>query len=294
MKKIGLFFAFAFVLVWGCPRIAYANMAAPKQSDVGSSISFEKNDAISVLSEVLDITVDGPQANVTATYKMKNTTKESISTPSMFLSPSIKDSGVKVMVNSKEVPFTVESYALNYNTEIGTDDWKYAVLTNDQMAAFKEEQTVDAITFRMDFSPNEEYDVVVNYSYRLGGYPEYDFDAKNGMIEYYLAPAAMWKDFSGLTINLSLDEDMPVIKRSNLDFKKVAARTYQYVSDTLPEGNLEIVIDENWYQNIFSTLRSPYLLMTLVMFSPFLLIGAAIVFLIIWIICKKRKQAGQR
>ncbi|MEG1809400.1 MAG: hypothetical protein RR244_06080, partial [Oscillospiraceae bacterium] len=62
------------------------------------------------------------------------------------------------------------------------------------------------------------YDVVVSYRYRPGGYPDYDFNAKIGRIEYYLAPAAMWNDFGGITINLKLDEDMPVISSSNLEF----------------------------------------------------------------------------
>ncbi|HCA29670.1 MAG TPA: hypothetical protein DEP23_08960 [Ruminococcaceae bacterium] len=47
----------------------------------------------------------------------------------------------------------------------------------------------------------------------------------------------MWKDFSNLTINLYLDEDMPIIKSSNLEFEKVDTRTYQYVSDMLPVKN---------------------------------------------------------
>lgn len=71
----------------------------------------------------------------------------------------------------------------------------------------------------MNFTPNEEYDVVVSYTYRLGGYPDYDFNAKVGRIDYYLAPASMWSDFGGITINLKLDKGMPVIASSNVEFK---------------------------------------------------------------------------
>lgn len=289
MKKASLIFAFVLVLALSIPQVAYANMAAPENADIGSSITFEKNDKISVLSEVLDITVDGPEANIVATYKMKNTTDENISTQSMFLSPNIENSGVKVIVNDKDTSFAVESYVLHYDTKIKTDDWQY-VLTDDQIASRNEEQTVDTITFEMDFAPNEEYDVVVSYRYRLGGYPNYDFNVKRGEIEYYLAPAAMWKDFGGITINLNLDKDMPVISSSNLEFKKIDTRIYQYVSDTLPVENLKIVIDENWYQNILSTLRSPYLPMTLMMYSPFILIVLAVVIFIVWRLRKKKKQ----
>ncbi len=290
MKKISLIFAFVLVFALSIPQVAYANMAAPKEADIGSSITFEKNDAVSVLSEVLDITVDGSEADIVATYKMKNTTDESISTQSMFLSPNIKNSGVKVVVNDKDTSFTVENYALNYDTEIKTNDWQYVVLTDDEIASRNEEQTVETITFEMDFAPNEEYDVIVSYRYRLGGYPEYDFNAKRGEIEYYLAPAAMWKDFLNLTINLYLDKDMPVVTSSNLKFEKVGTRTYQYISDKLPEENLEIDIDENWWQNIFSTLRSPYLPMSLMMFSPFILIALAVGIFTVWRLRKKKRN----
>ena len=290
MKKISLIFAFVLVFELSIPQVAYANMAAPMEADIGSTITFENNDAVSVLSEALDITVGGSEADIVATYKMKNTTDESISTQSMFLSPNIENSDVKVVVNDKDTSFTVETYALNYDTEIKTNDWQYVVLTNDEIASRNEEQTVDTIVFEMDFAPNEEYDVIVSYRYCLGGYPDYDFDVKRGEIEYYLAPAAMWKDFSNLTINLYLDKDMPVVTSSNLKFEKVATRTYQYISDKLPKDNLKIVIDENWWQNIISSLRSPYLPMTLMMFSPFILIALAVGIFIVLRLRKKKKQ----
>ncbi len=292
MKKVSLIFAFILIFTLFMTLVVYANMAAPNEADIGSSITFEKNDAISVLSEVLDIRVDGSEADIVATYRMKNTTDENISTRSMFLSPNIKNSGVKVAVNGKNTFFTVEKYALNYSTEIKTDDWQYVVLTDDEIASHNGEQTVDTITFEMDFAPYEEYDVIVSYRYRLGGYPDYDFNAKRGEIEYFLAPAAMWKDFSNLTINLYLDEDMPVVTSSNLEFEKVGARTCRFISDKLPEEKLLIVIDENWWQNIFSTLKSPYLPMTLMMFSPFILIfmALAVGIFIVWRLRKKKKQ----
>lgn len=292
MKKVSLIFAFILIFTLFMTLVVYANMAAPNEADIGSSITFEKNDAISVLSEVLDIRVDGSEADIVATYRMKNTTDENISTRSMFLSPNIKNSGVKVAVNGKNTFFTVEKYALNYSTEIKTDDWQYVVLTDDEIASHNGEQTVDTITFEMDFAPYEEYDVIVSYRYRLGGYPDYDFNAKRGEIEYFLAPAAMWQDFSNLTINLYLDEDMPVVTSSNLEFEKVGARTYRFISDKLPEEKLLIVIDENWWQNICSTLKSPYLPMTLMMFSPFILIfmALAVGIFIVWRLRKKKKQ----
>ncbi len=290
MKKTSSILIITLIIALFLPTVVYANMAAPAESDIASVITFEKSDAISVLSEVLDITVKGSKADIVATYKMKNTLNESISTPSMFLSPNIETSDIKVIVNNKDTLFEVKSYALNYDTKIETTDWQYVVLTDGEITSHNEERTVDSITFNMDFLSNEEYDVIVSYSYKLGGYPNYDFDAKNGIIEYYLTPAAMWKDFSSLTINLYLDKAMPIIKNSNIDFKKIETRTYQYTSDILPQENLRIVIDENWFQNIFSTLKSPYLSLTLMMFSPFILIAIGIIIaIVIWRVRKKKR-----
>ena len=122
---IGCFFA---------PQVVFANMAEPNDSDISSTITFENNDEISVLSEVLDITVDGSQAYIVATYKMKNITDKNIVTQSMFLSPNIENSNVNVIANEKDVYFTVESYVFNYDTQIQTNDWQYAVLADKNIA----------------------------------------------------------------------------------------------------------------------------------------------------------------
>ena len=290
MKRIVLSLALALAAVFSLSPAVRGNMAAPAYADVGSSITFPQNQAVAVLSEILDITVHGAKAEISATYHLKNTTGNPVSTPAMFLSPNIEDSGTAVVVNSREAPFTVESYGLNYSTTIETDQWQYIVLTEDP--EITGEQTVDAITFTMDFAPEEEYDVMVSYTYRLGGYPDLDFNAKRGEIVYYLTPAAMWKDFGQLTINVYLDEDMPVITSSNLDFEKVGKRTYQHVSDTLPEEDLRITIDENWMQNISSTLRSPYLGMYLSMASCFC-IPVILLITVLLLVRRYRKNRGR-
>lgn len=269
-------------------QTAFANMAAPDDPDVGSSITFEKNDALAVTSEVLDIEVHGSTADITAAYTMENTTGETVSTPVMFLSPDVEEGGTAVTADGEALAFTVERYALRYDTTVQTEDWRYAVLSDGE--AEEGEQTVDAVSFTLDFAPGETREIAVSYTYRLGGYPDYDFDVKYGHIEYYLAPAALWKDFQDLTINLYLDEGMPVITDSSVEFEKVGTRTYQYVSDTLPEGNLTITIDESWFQEIFSTLRSPYLGMTLILFLPVLVpLLLVILAVVIWRVRKKKK-----
>lgn len=286
MKKLRLFII--FLLAFCLSPAAYANMAPAKTPDIASSITFERNDAIAVLSEVLDITVKSPMASIVAAYRMKNTENESISVRSMFLSPNIERSGVKVKINSSDAPFTFERYSL-YDSEIGTDDWKYVLLSPSQPEK-DDERTIDAVNFTMDFEPYEEYEVIVSYEYCLGGFALNDI---YGEIEYYLSPASLWKDFSGLTVNLHLEKGMPSITSSTLEFKKIGARTYQYVSDTLPEANLKIVISESWFQNIIRELRIPYRFLNLfILFlyiSPYLLLAFAILYPTFLIVRKARR-----
>lgn len=268
---------------------AWANMAAPAQAETGSSITFEQNETISVTSETLDIEVHGARADITASYRMKNTTSEAVSTPVMFLSPNVEKGGTAVTANGKDTAFTVEHYALNYSTNIIRRDWRYAVLTD---AAGGAEAELDSVSFVLEFLPGEKYEVVVSYTCALGGYPGYDYDAKRGEIEYYLTPAALWRDFEDLTINLYLDKDMPVITSSSLDFEKVGDRHYRYVSDTLPEEDLRVTIDENWFQNIFSTLRNPYLWM----FAPIWLVLAVVAIVVAVLVVRrvrKKKREGR-
>ena len=288
MKKLSLALALATALV--SLQIAYGNMAAPSEPDMGAAVTLEENESLAVRSEVLDIVIDGETARITATYQMENTTDEPVATQSMFLSPNMEYAGVQVTVDGQEVPYEAESFALHYDTRIQTEDWRYAVLTRGETAAWDRDKTVDTVTFQMEFEPGETCDVVVSYTYALGGYPGYDFNVKRGELRYYLTPAALWNGFEDLTINLTLGEDMPVLMGSSLEFEKVGERSYRYHSAALTGEDLWITVDENWYQNIFSTLRSPYLMMTLTMMAPFLLIAAAVVILLIWLFVRRRRR----
>lgn len=270
------------------PR-AYANMAAPANPDVGTAITFEKNQELAVTSEVLDITVKGAKAEIVATYTMENTTDQQVVTSSMFLSPNVEAGNVTVLVDGQEVPVVVESYTLGDVTQIDTQDWQYVVL-DGKAADVGEEQTVDTILFALEFEPHQEYDVVVSYTYRLGGYPGYDDNAKRGTLEYYLRPAVLWKDFSNLTINLHLDEDMPVLQDSNLDFEEVGPRTYQYQSNTLPEENLRIWVDQTWWQELLGVFKSPYLAVYAMYFVPVIVVVMACVGVVIWMVRRTARR----
>ena len=256
----------------GAFQVAYGNMAAPAEPDVGTAITLEQNETLAVKSEMLDIVIEGSTAQITATYQMENQSDEAVKTRSMFLSPNVEEAGVQVVADGQLLACETECYALSYNTQIGVEEWRYAVLTDVGESPQVGKPMVEAILFDLKFEPRETYDVIVSYRYRLGGYPEYDFNVKCGELHYYLTPAAMWNDFEDLTINLTLGKDMPVLESSSLEFEKVGKRSYRYYSDALPKEDLRITVDENWLQNLFSTLRSPYLHMMIRTAAPFILI----------------------
>ena len=283
MKRLPAVSAFALALLLLQPMPVSANMAAPKDPDVGTSIIFQQNDALTVTEEVLDITVTGSTADITAAYSMRNLTTEPVSTPVMFLAPNTGDGSVEVTVNGEAVPFSMDTYTLSYYRDLEAEDWRYAMLHFGSSHSPNEEELV-GISFQLDFEPEEAGEIVVSYPYRLGGYPDYIWNAKRGEILYYLAPAALWEDVQSLTINLYLDNDMPVVTQSSVPFEKVGSRTYQYRSDSLPKRNLEIEIDQNQFQEAFSTLLNPYLLAFAAFLVPPLLvvIGIMLVIELIW------------
>lgn len=290
MKRLPAVSAIALTLLLLLPMPVSANMAAPKSPDVGSSITFERSDALAVTEEVLDITVTGSTADITAAYSMTNITSQPVSTPVMFLAPNTGDGSVEVTVDGEAIPFSMDTYTLTYYQQLDGEDWRYAILNYGSSHVPGEEQLV-GISFQLEFEAGEAGQVVVSYPYRLGGYPDYDWDVKRGEILYYLAPAALWQDFQSITINLYLDSDMPVVTESSVPFEKVGSRTYQYRADSLPEGNLEIQIDQNRLQEAVSTLRNPYLLAFAGFLVPPVLVVIAAIIGVKILIKKTKKRA---
>lgn len=288
-KKMGIFLCAVIILLFFSFPVL-ANMAAPKDPDVGSTITFEKNDSITVTYEVLDIEVIGAKANIKASYHMKNTTNEAVTTKSMFLSPNISEDSFSVTIDGKNVFYTSQTYKIGYESEIATDDWMYIILKEDNEY---NTSTVDTVLFELSFAPNAEHDVVVIYEYALGGYPDYDYDAKRGEILYYLKPAALWKDFEGLEINLILDKDMPVLKSSSVKFEKTGDRTFKYTSNELPNQDLTISIDQNGWQEFITQFKSPYIGMNLLLLIP-IFIFIILAFIAVIIIAKKAVQKNKK
>ena len=161
MKPLHAVSALALTLLLLQPMTASANMAAPADPDVGSSITFERNDALAVTEEVLDITVTGSTAKISALYSMVNVTGQPVSTPVMFLAPNTGDGEVEVTADGVSAPCSTDQYALSYTTQIKTEDWRYAVLTHDNDAD-PDGPTVDGISFQLDFGPGEAREISVS------------------------------------------------------------------------------------------------------------------------------------
>ena len=290
MKKfIIIIISILFILL--SPVVVKANMAAPIEDDIATSVSFEKSNDIDVISEVIDINIIDTLADITVTYNMKNIKNESINTPSMFVSPNIEGENVSIKIDDKDVDCIKETYYYSNYDDLTTSNWEYVILEKDYYNEYYNQ--VQTLTFNIEFNSLEEKEIIINYKYRLGGYPSRTDDMKRGSLTYYLKPASMWHSFSDLTINLYLSKDMPVLKDSNLEFADLGNRHYQYKSNTLPEENLEIKIDQNGWQKFIGYFKSPYLLMNLMMFLPFIIIGLIIVVIIIVITVYIIKNIGK-
>lgn len=292
MRKIGisiiLLLIFTFLIGIG---YVDANMAAPMPDLYATTITFAKNEDIAVTSEVLDIRMENDLADITATYVMKNKQDYEVSTPSMFISPNISGSSISVVQDGNSLEYQTEIYSISYLDGLDLEDWQFVILDKElDEYGFK----VQTINFDLDFKANEEAEIVVNYKYALGGYPSRTDNNKRGSLTYYLTPAAMWEDFDNLTINLYLDDNMPVLKSANLDFEKISSKHYRYESTSLPNENLEIEIGLNAWQKFIGYFNSPYLIMNLLMLLPFIIIGLIILVVVIVIVVyyvKKKKKS---
>ena len=273
---------------------AYANMAEPNSDNLASSITFEKNNELEVVSEVLDIKINGETADIKATYNMKNTTSNTVSTKSMILSPNINGNTAKVLVDNNSISYTSESYYVNYGTNGSLDGWKFVINDPAPHKDMTGSAVVDTVLFDMEFLANQSHTIEVSYQYRVGGYPTVDNSNRYASLTYYLTPASMWKNYGDITINLELPSDMPVIKNSTLEFDKVAKNKYQYKADELPAEELKLRIDQTGWQEFTSDISSGYILYTMALFSPYIIMGLIALIIVIIIIVATVKIVKRR
>lgn len=291
MKKLLIIFSIIILLFNSLP--VKANMAAPLIDDIATSVSFEKSNDIDVKSEILDINILDTLADITVTYNMKNIRDEDINTASMFISPNIEGENVSIKINDLEIESLKETYYYYSYDDLAINEWQYLILEDESYNEYYNQ--VQTLTFNIEFSPLEEKEIIINYKYGLGGRPNRTDHMKWGSLTYYLKPAALWHDFSDLTINLYLSKDMPVLKDSSLEFVDLGNRHYQYKSDTLPEENLEVEFGLNGWQKFTGYFKSPYLVFDLMLLSPFIIIGLIIlIIIIVTIVIFVKKQKKQK
>ncbi len=289
MKKriLSIFLLITLILTLLIPSTAFANMAAPTDTDVASVLTFEKTKEVEVLSEVINFVVDDKLCHISATYTMKNKTDSDFSTKSMFISPNINGESGKVTIDKVSIATQKESFNLMHNTSVNASDWRFEVIEGESLS--HNEFVIDAITFEIDFAPHEEKEITVSYDYNLGGYPTYSkASSRYGKIQYFLSPANNWDNFSNLTINVHTNKMLPQIDETNIKFEKIAKNHYQFKSEEIPVDTLEIILRPNGIVAFFSMLSSPYFLIMLIPFAIIAILIAIPIIIIVHI--RKRKK----
>lgn len=288
MKKVVIVISLLLFILITSPFIAKANMAAPEEDGVASTITFAKNEDIAVVREVLDIKITGIKANISAQYTMQNNKDYEVSTPTMFISPNFSEQSVGVMINGSLINYETKSYSCQNINDIYVNGWEYVILEKPNRYGTNNVQTIN---FDLDFKAKEEKLVTISYDYELGGRPDRIDQYKYASLTYYLAPAALWESFADLTINLYMDASLPIISESNVGFKKIDRNTYQYKDTTIPVNILEIKLEPTNWQKFIGFFKSPYLIMEIFIFLPFILIGLILIVAIILLIKFRKKKA---
>jgi|GEM_PF-633329 len=272
---------------------ANANAGPPTWGETGRGIIFRKHDKVKIVGEVLDITFgENNIAEVRAEYTMANISDESVSVLTMFLLPQSIDESkqVKVMQNNTELSYELRDYEIGANQT--WEAWE-AILAEEEpeFTQFERVNSIGAIIYTLDFAPQEQLKVVVEYNYDL----EIAFYKETQTFRYYLSPAKYWQDFGGIEINVHLNESYPRLSKAYqnnqiIKFKKIKRTHYQYTYDSLPDGQLSIVAGYPLLESLYANRGTIYL--SLFYLLPFIL--AAIIIVIITVLLIKRKIKKKR
>lgn len=288
MKKILIILLILIVTLLGF-NIVSANMAAPEENDIGTSITFKNNEDINITKEILDITITNDVASIKATYFMSNNKEYNVETESMFISPNYMDDNISVTKNDSNIKYTTKD--LFYESridEVHVNDWEYVIFKKEEDSNYGIK--VQAIKFNLEFRALEESTIIVSYNSRLGGRPNLDNNLRYATFLYYITPANNWNDFKDLTINLELSPELPVISKSSLDFNKIEHNKYEYKSDTMPNVNLELELDQTRWQEFIGFFKNPYNTIYLYFIGTISLLIILIIIIIIFIHYRKKKK----
>lgn len=304
MKKRIAILCLLLAFVLAVPMLAWANMGPPISTNpAGGGLTFAKNDNIKILGETLTFDLTKNERNVTADYKMKNTSDENVSILVAFPLPvygSNTDNDFSVQVNGKEISVQTKFFARH-------DPWEESAIYNDEylqkmLENITEESApstdnegylnVFVAYYTLEFQPQESINVVINYTAEPSAYHTVAYQYKHVYI-YYLSPASNWKDFEGIRIVIKLnDGNDKYLLDSNLEFEfDKETNTYVYESDTLPNTELRFT---TYYNRRISKLEPAAIRMFFIItFAYFwyiwLFVIVAIVVTIVCIVRYKKK-----
>ena len=152
------------------------------------------------------------------------------------------------------------------------------------------------LLFEVEFQPGSRREITVRYP-AIAGRDQEETTRYQAVYAYILSPAALWKDFSNLTIEVYPHPDQPYMVNSTLPMEKVETDIaydthYSAFFSDLPEGDLIFQMyhretPEPW---LMATIQNPYL-MGLVIVPLFLLILLTTITAIIIYAIRKKKKA---
>lgn len=273
---------------------AYANSAAPKPTDDGRGIIFEKHETVKITKEVLDIKLLPKTAEVNATYTMKNISTDAISVYTAFICPMYRSTqqSVQILRNGTALDYEISYFA---NDENSWEEWETILSSGADTLQpgdtppqqeydwyYDSRPPVAAILYTVDFAANEQLTLTVAYDYSLG----LSSSRNSQHFRYYLTPAKYCQDFGSIEINLHLDKQYPKLAQTSLDFDKIDRLNYQYKADTLPPKELTITAS---YTNTKNTMRSAMYILAFLwpIIVPLVLL---VIIIVVVAVCKRKKK----
>lgn len=249
-KRTGLFCVLIItILLFGIANFGHtvtasANMAQPRE-DRGSGIVFDRHDYVRVDSQILDIVFNNDKdADITAVYTMTNTSSQAVTIRTMFLSPiyNREQRRYNITADGARLEYVSEFFAFYWWSADDLLNWEDVLANADANQYDYDERLLDwayisAVTFEVEFGAGQTIDVAVSYNYSVN----VNFRRGNRTtMRYFLTPARYWKDYGGLTINLTLYDIQPTLINSSLDFERISRGVYRHQSYGIPQSELVI------------------------------------------------------
>jgi hypothetical protein len=274
-RKLTIFLVIGIVLLQSTfAATVHANAGPPTSVEDGDAVFFlpVKHDSIEVISEnlVYDIKVTGEEeayAEIVATYEMRNTSQDSVSTLVAFVAnnPSTKprvsvDDHEVALIGSEVMPWNVSGQAvyvgdLLARTWMNVGSWTaYGAWepTFEEILRFASsgERTRDANAgydlqislFELDFAAGSTRALEVTYAERAAVIKQrkgYSYVNPTAEFYYFLEPAGYWKDFADLTVTVKVPPHISI--ETSLDGFERKDDTYTAHFEELPAQNLRIL-----------------------------------------------------